>query len=336
MATIYDIAKKAGVSPTTVSKVFNNYTDVSEKTKIKVLKIADEMGYIPNLSARSLKTNKSHLVGVLFSEGVGIGLEHQFFSVVLESFRKRIGAQGYDTIFINNSIGNQNIGYLEHCKYRNIDGLFIITALENDMNYPELLASDLKVVTTDIQLDHTPSVMSDNRDGSRLAVEYLYNHGHRKIGHLSGPLDTISAQERYEGYKIVMNNIGLGFDENLVIVANMYKYQDAYEATLELYNRFGDDYPSALFVGADIMAVAAIQALESIGLNVPNDVSIVGFDDVTIAQYSHPPLTTIRQDKKLIGCRVADTLYKLINREMDIDYSRVPVSLVERGSVTFK
>lgn len=134
MATIYDISKLAGVSPTTVSKVLNNYSDVSQKTKDKVNKIIKEIGYVPNLGARSTRTKRSYLIGVVFSENLGIGLEHPFFSVVLEAFRKEIGRLGYDTIFINNKLGPNNMDYIDHSKYRNVDGLFIITALSDELD----------------------------------------------------------------------------------------------------------------------------------------------------------------------------------------------------------
>lgn len=334
MSTIYDIAKKAGVSPTTVSKVFNNYTDVSQKTKEKVLRVAQEIGYVPNLSARSLKTNRSYLIGVVFSENVGIGLEHQFFSVVLESFRNSIGAYGYDTVFINNTLGNQKIGYLDHCKYRNVDGLFIITANPGDIDFSKLIESDIKCVTTDIIFENKPYVISDNYEGSKLAVNYFYDKGHRNIAHLSGPLEILAASQRDVGFREAMEERNLIINETNMIQSAMYKYDDAYKATKELFSRFTDENrPTALYASADIMAIAAMQALKDMNLNVPEDVSIIGFDDIALAKYASPQLTTVRQDKKRIGKEVAESIYKLINKEEVEHEVIIPVSIVERASV---
>lgn len=333
MATIYDIAKKVGVSPTTVSKVFNNYSDVSAKTKEKILKAADELGYIPNLTARSLKTNKSYLIGIIFSENLGIGLEHQFFSVVLESFRKAIGHYGYDTVFINNTLGDKKIGYLEHAKYRNVDGLFIITANPDNLDFEKLIESDMKCITTDILFEDVPYVMCDNKKGARMAVEYLHNHGHRKIAHLAGPFNTISAVERQIGYEEAIEALGLEMRSDYSYQAEMFKYQEAYDATIKMFENFNGDYPTALFVSADIMAIAAIKALEVFNLKVPDDISIVGFDDVAVAKYSNPTLTTVKQDKKLIGKVIAEMLYKSINNELVESRAILPVEIIERDSV---
>jgi len=335
MPTIYDIAKIAGVSQTTVSKVFNNYTEVSQKTKDRVNQIAKDIGYVPNLTARSLKTKKNYLIGVVFSEDVGIGLEHQFFSVVLEAFRKAIGTFGYDTVFINKSVGNKRVGYLDHCKYRNIDGLFIITALRDDVDMEALMASDIKCVTTDVVFKNTPYVISDNHMGARLAVEYLYAKGHRKIVHLAGPEGIISADERCQGFIEAIRENQLDEEASIAIHSKMFKFPQAYDATLEFLNTASpDNLPTALFASADIMAIAAIKAITDYGLRVPQDISVIGFDDIELASYSSPALTTIAQNKEAIGVQVANTLHQLI-----VDPSsnrlpkRIPVSLIERDSV---
>lgn len=335
MSTIYDIAKAAGVSPATVSKVFNDYSEVSLKTKERVMKLAKEMGYVPNLTAQSLKTNRSFLVGIMFTEDLGIGLEHQYFSVVLESFRKKIGRYGYDSVFINKTLGSNEIGYLEHCKYRNIDGLFIITALPNDIDTSKLLASNIKCVTTDIVYENTPFVASDNYGGARMAIKYLYDMGHRKIAHISGPFNTMSASERYTGALQGYKDVGLTMEDAYFIEAEMFNYESAFKSTQYLLSRFTDkNRPTAIFVGADIMAIAAMKAIRSRGLKVPEDISIIGFDDIEAAKYVSPELTTVRQNKEMIGEQVATALYKqMTDLEVPMEFPRIPVTIVERSSV---
>lgn len=335
MSTIYDVAKLAGVSPATVSKVFNDYDEVSQKTKDKVLRVADEMGYVPNLTAQSLKTNKNYLVGVIFSEEIGIGLEHQFFSVILESFRKEMGKYGYDTVFISRSLGEKDLGYLEHCKYRNVDGVFIITALPNDVTVNRLLVSHIKCVTTDIKYINTPMIASDNFDAGRQAINYLHSMGHRRIAHLSGPFNTMSAVERYEGVKKGLQDVDIEYDSSYFVEAEWYNYESAFKATQYLLSRFSEsNRPTAIFVGADIMAIAAMKAIRSRGLKVPQDISIIGVDDIEAARYVSPELTTVRQNKELIGETVAKTLYKLMNSEkVEPEIPRIPINIIERSSV---
>lgn len=335
MPTIYDIAKVAGTSAATVSKVLNNYKDVSPITREKVLAIAKEIGYIPNLTARSLKTNRSYLVGVVFSEDMGIGLEHQFFSVVLEHFRQHIGKYGYDTVFINNTLGTNKIGYLDHCKYRNVDGVFIITTHPGDVDVNKLVDSKIKCVTTDLVLENTPSIISENREGSIMAVKHFYDNGHRRIGHVGAQKHSIAGLERYEGYVMALKELGIEMNEDYYIESPEFQYQATYDKVQEYLKRFTKStIPTAIYVASDVMAIATIRVLESNGYNVPDDVSIIGFDDIALAEYSRPALTTIRQKKDLIGITVADTLVKSIESgELPTGIIRMPVELVVRDTV---
>lgn len=335
MPTIYDIAKVAGISAATVSKVLNNYKDVSPVTREKVMVIAKDMGYIPNLTARSLKTNRSYLVGVVFSEDMGIGFEHQFFSVVLENFRQHIGKYGYDTVFINNTLGANKIGYLDHCKYRNIDGVFIITTHPEDVDVNKLVESNIKCVTTDLILENTPAIISDNHEGSKMAVRYFYDNGHRRIGHVGAQRHSIAGLERYEGYLMALKELDLEYDEKYYIESPEFQYQATYDKVLEYLERFTKStMPTAIYVASDVMAIATIRALESKGYSVPEDVSVIGFDDILLAEYTRPALTTIRQKKDMIGITVADTLVKYIESEsVPTGIIRMPVELIVRDTV---
>jgi LacI family transcriptional regulator len=335
MPTIYDIAKVVGTSAATVSKVLNNYKDVSPTTREKVMAVAKEMGYVPNLTARSLKTNRSYLVGVVFSEDMGIGLEHQFFSVVLENFRQHIGKYGYDTIFINNMLGTNKIGYLDHCKYRNVDGVFIITTHPGDVDVNKLVESKIKCITTDLVLENTPTVISENHEGSKMAVHHFYENGHRRIGHIGAQRHSIAGLERHEGYVMGLKELGIEVDENYYIVSPEFNFQVTYETTMTYIDRFTrETMPTAIYVASDVMALGTIRALESKGYRVPEDVSIIGFDDISLAEYSRPALTTIRQKKDLIGITVADMLVKSIeNGEVPTGIIRMPVELIVRDTV---
>ncbi len=332
MSTIYDIAKLAGVSATTVSKVFNDYNEVSQKTKDKVNRIAKEIGYVPNLGARSTRTKRSYLAGVVFSEDVGIGLEHQFFSVVLEAFRKEIGKYGYDTIFINKSVGKREVGYLDHSKYRNVDGLFIISAKANELDFDKLIASDFKCVTTDVKLDGIPTILSNNHEGVKQALDYLREMGHSKIGHIAGPKETIAGYERQDAFNTYIYDNNLNVEDMLTVESNSFNREAAKEVTLNLLKE--KNRPTALFVSADIMAIGAMEAIKEIGLRVPEDISIIGFDDIEVADMLSPKLTTIRQDKVKIGKSVANTLVKMIeDKSYEYKEERISTSLIIRETV---
>ncbi|GJM81892.1 hypothetical protein HMSSN139_43880 [Paenibacillus sp. HMSSN-139] len=186
MITIYDIAQMTGFSPTTVSKVFNGYSDVSEKTRRKILDAADELGYVPNAHARSLTTKRSWTIGVLFIEPSGAGILHPYFGGVIEGFKQVATSKGYDLMFISKDIGGKKSTYLEHCKIRGIDGVVVVLPDASDPYFQELLDSDIPCVLLDQESTLKSTVYSDNAEGVRLAVTYLHSIGHRKIAHIGG------------------------------------------------------------------------------------------------------------------------------------------------------
>lgn len=335
MPTIYEIAKAAGVSPGTVSKALNKSGRINEKTRERIEKIADDMGYVPNIVAQSLKTNQSYVVGIVFPEGVGIGLEHMFFSKLLEAFRHQMADYGYDTIFINKKFGGRKIGYLEHCKLRQVDGLFVITVEPDDPEMDELLKSDIKCVTTEFTSPSTPYVMSDNIKGASLAVEYLVKMGHERIAHIAGDLSTHSAGERQVGFQEGMAHAGLSVDDSTTLEIGWRDNVEAGKMIKAFMNGFKDsERPTALFVDSDMLAILVIKVLSEMGLSVPDDISVVGFDDIRVSKMMNPELTTIRQDTDEIAKRIVDTLYAQIKNDYDgKEVPRVPVKLIERETV---
>ena len=149
MVTIKDISKKSGFSVTTVSKALNDYSDISFATKKKILDLSKEMGYIPNLSARSLVTQKSYTIGVIFEEITGVGLQHPLFSKILESFKTVCEQDGYDIMFLSKHTGGQNGSYLQHSKRKQVEGIFVLCADFNSPEMLELYESDFPMLTID-------------------------------------------------------------------------------------------------------------------------------------------------------------------------------------------
>ncbi|MGI8314718.1 LacI family DNA-binding transcriptional regulator [Halobacillus mangrovi] len=331
MVTIYDIAKKTGYSITTVSKVINNYQDVSEKTKKAIQLALEENGYLPNSHARTLTTKKSWTIGVVFTESLGVGMTHPFFNQVIESFRKQVEFSGYDLLFASRSISNQKKSYLDHFRYRGVDGVVIVCSSYNEEQVQELMEDSIPSVVIDLQSNKSSVVYSDNIDGSRMAVNYLYSLGHRAIAHISGDATLYAGEQRLLGYRQAIESLGLPNEERFIENGAYFSRDGGYKAMEKLLKL--NQPPTAVYVAGDEMAIGAIQAIRSHGLEVPDDISIVGFDDIELAQFINPPLTTIKQKTVLIGIEAANLLIKQIDqKQKSIESLMIPVELVIRKS----
>jgi DNA-binding LacI/PurR family transcriptional regulator len=184
MVSLKDIAAACGVSVATVSKALNNQSDISEARRAQIRKTANEMGYLPNMAARALKTKATHDIGVLFADGHRSGLTHPFFSEVLEGLRVRAESQGYDITFINMQLQKKKVTYLEHCKYRNVDGVVIACVDFTQPEVLELVNSSIPVVTIDHVFDRCATISSNNQKGIQELVRYAASLGHKRIAYI--------------------------------------------------------------------------------------------------------------------------------------------------------
>ncbi|HYE82232.1 MAG TPA: LacI family DNA-binding transcriptional regulator [Clostridia bacterium] len=334
MVTIYDIAKMVGCAPSTVSKAFNNYNGVNKKTYQKIMETAESLGYTMNNSARALATKKTWLIGVLFCEDAGTGIAHQHYSTILQGFRSRAGECGYDVVFLNKRFGNKEASFLEHCIYRGVDGVLIAVGAKYEHEIRDVLESDIKRVSVESMYKKTPLVVSDNKMGSMQALEYLYFLGHRKIAHIACPLWSVAGNERYEAYKEFLKLKGLEENPKYIVETGSYAFEEGSKAAAELIQRCWGDLPTAVYAGYDDIAWTAMTTFQAHGFRVPDDISIVGFDDVTVSAYTTPTMTTVSQDRIAIGQKAADVLIQSIeNREMDAPAElRVPTKLIVRNS----
>lgn len=330
MTTIYDIAKLTGFSPTTVSKVFNGYTDVSEKTKRKILEAAQELGYVPNAHARTLTTKRSWTIGMLFNETSGAGLLHPYFGGVIEGFKKVATSKGYDLMFITKDIGGKPSGYLEHCKIRGVDGVFVVLPEYTDPYFYELIEAGIPSVVVDWDTTHASTIYSDSLQGSELAVNYLYSLGHRSIAHIGGG-HSFAGEKRMQGFVGSMQRLGLPIRPEYIVHGSfdftIESGRKAMEQLLQL-----DERPTAVFTAGDNLAVGAMLAIREHGLTIPDDISIVGFDDIEMAKFLTPALTTIRQNSYGLGSKAADMLIYLIEGNEGYQREILPVELVVRDS----
>ncbi|MDT8862938.1 LacI family transcriptional regulator [Alkalihalobacillus sp. MEB130] len=329
MATIYDIAKKTGFSITTVSKVLNNYSDVSEKTRKLILAAVEELDYYPSSSARTLTTKKSWTIGVVFIDTHG--MEHPFFNAVIESFRKKAEKSGYDLLFASNQIGNDPKTYIDHFQYRGVDGVVIFCSVDGDPEIEKLIKSKIPTVLIDLESRESSVVYSDNEYGSHLAVEYLHSLGHEKIAHISGHKDLYVAVQRLNGFLNAMRKYNLDVPDDYIVDGGFFHYEGGQKAMRQLLKL--KELPTAVYVAGDLMALGAISEIKKNGLNVPEDISVIGFDDIKMVEYTTPALTTLRQDTALMGKTAANLLIDQINNKTKQCMSvKIPVHIIERES----
>ena len=213
--TIKDVSAKCGLSISTVSKAFNNYADISLETRELVQRTAREIGYYPNATARTLKTNRSYNLGVLFQEKRGTGLTHSFFASVLDAFKSAGEKRGYDITFINHHIGWAGMTYLEHCRYRNVDGVVIACVNFYDPQVVELVNSEVPVVTIDHVFNNRMAVLSDNVAGLKALVRQAWACGHRRIAFIHGEKTAVT-ENRLAGFYQVCEELGLQVPEEYV------------------------------------------------------------------------------------------------------------------------
>ena len=198
--TIKDVARNCGLSISTVSKVFNGYPDISEATRRQVTEAAREIGYKPNALARALKTNRSYNLGVLFVDDNVSGLTHPFFAAVLNAFKVEAEHQGYDITFINHNIGTMEMTYLEHCRYRNVDGVCLACVDFYSAEVSELVNSVIPCVTIDHIFDNHPCIISDNLNGIHMLVDHAVVLGHRRIAYIHGQRNSLVTETRIRSF----------------------------------------------------------------------------------------------------------------------------------------
>ena len=333
MITIYEIAKLAGVSPTTVSKVINNYPDVSDKTRKKIKDILEEQNFLPNSQAQGLTTKKTWTLGIVYFEDLGVGLSHSFFSNVIEAFKKQSDKYGYSLLFGSKNDRLKNDTFLEYFRYKCVDGIAIICTDPNDKETISLVNSDFPIVIIDMINEHTSTVTSDNVTGCKAAIKYLYDLGHRKIAHIYGTskIDNWPSTVRKKAYIESMKEFNLEIPDGYLADGVNFDFSGGYDAMKKLLKL--DDRQTAVLSSSDKIALGAIEAIKEAGLRVPEDISVIGFDDIELAKYVTPKLTTVRQNCDEIGRAAVDILVEQINKKEKLKINKVvPVELIVRES----
>ena len=333
MVSMKDIAAACGVSVATVSKALNGHNDIGGETKEKIRRMAKELGYYPNSSARALKTNRTYNLGVLYKEESGSGLTHDYFSQILENFRNTAENGGYDITFLSNSKKRKDqMSYLEHTIYRGMEGVLVAVADYRDPEVMELLSSELPVITVDYVYNSRISVVSDNITGMESLLSYIYEQGHREIAYIYGE-ESMVTTNRLSAYYRFHEKMGMAVREEFL---QKGRYRDSYTAGVITGQLLGQDHPPTCIMYADdFSAIGGMNAIKNKGLRIPGDISIAGYDGIMMASQLEPRLTTYRQDTIGIGCLAAKQLISLIEKPKATPISQYVMNgeLVRGGSV---
>lgn len=334
--TIRELARRSGVSVGTVSRALNGYADVRPETRERIMRLASELDYTPAAAARSLVTQRSHVIGVFMETGEGHpDLQHPFFHEVLGGLKQRVGREGFDLLLFASERPGGGYGphsYLKRARHHNVDGCALIGLDPDDGEVRRLVRGEIPCVAIDMQLEgpNTEVVMSDNEEGAAAAVRHLFGLGHRRIATVTGMIDSRPGVDRLRGYRNAIQELGLAYRDEYVRYGDFYA-ESGREQTMRLLAL--DEPPTAIFAAADMMAIGAVRAASEAGLVVPTDLSIVGFDDIQLAPHVNPPLTTLRQDKLGLGAAAGDALVARIAGDPDRPSLRtLPVELIVRGS----
>ncbi|WP_119469184.1 substrate-binding domain-containing protein [Vibrio cholerae] len=330
MATMKDIARLAGVSTSTVSHVINKSRFVSDEIAERVNNAAQQLNYAPSALARSLKMNRTKTIGMLVTTSTT-----PFFGEVVKGVERSCYHQGYNLILCNTEGDNQRMkASINTLLQKRVDGLLLMcSTLEGERldvfdRYP-----DIPIVVMDWGpiLFASDKIQDNSLQGGYMAAKHLIECGHKEIGCITGPLIRHQAQMRYEGYKRALAEAGIAINPDWIVESD-FECEGGYQAFEKLYQR--GKLPSALFVSNDMMAMGVIQAASQRGLRVPDDLSLIGYDDVHIAKFMTPALTTIHQPKYRLGKAAVDTLlYRLENPDTTAQVVQLEPTLVVRNSV---
>jgi LacI family transcriptional regulator len=334
--TIRELARRSGVSIGTVSRALNGYADVNPETRERIERLAEELDYTPSASARTLVTRRSHVVGVFLDTGEGHpDLQHPFFHEVLVGVQETAGAQGFDLLLFATEQPGNGYGrhsYVKRCRHHNVDGVVLMGVDHQDEEVRRLTASTIPTIGVDVELAGraTSYVSSDNVAGGAQAVSHLAGLGHRRIAVIHGPTDTLAGLDRLKGHRQGLEAAGLAYRDEYVTQGDFY-VESGYRAARRLLAL--DEPPTAIAASSDLMAVGALRAAAEAGLAVPRDLSVVGFDDIMLAEHLQPGLTTLRQDKAGLGTAAARALLALVEDQAGpATPVTLPVELIVRGT----
>jgi len=329
--TLRDVAELAGVHPSTASRALNagSRSLVNEQTVVRVLDAARKLGYQPNSLARGLKTNQTFTVGMLLPD-----LTNPLFPPIVRGVEDALGAADYTVILGNtDNDANKEEAILRTMLNRRVDGLIVATARRSASQMSQLEGAGIPVVLVNRSNDHSqlPSVSGDDHAGIGLAVRHLASLGHRRIAHVAGPQNLSTGLARYQSFVGWMQSEGLDPDPRLIVFSEWFHEAPGAAAAVELFER-GVDF-TAIVAANDLLAIGCYDVLAEQGLRVPDDVSVIGYNDMPFSDKLNPPLTTIQIPHYTIGVTAAELALDLMaDRDVGGQSLRLAPTLMVRAS----
>ena len=333
--TIRDVANKAGVSVTTVSRVLNGKDDISEETTKKVLAVVQDLGYASSLAARGMRSRRTNLIGLILHD-----VASHYSQEIMRGVNQVIAKIDKDLIiYTSGGLNRENVA--QHERYyvallngSITDGAIMVTPTATQFT----TQAPLVIIDPNTETPDYPAIIATNQEGAAAAMNNLTGLGHLRIGHIAGEMKLISANQRLQGYKDGLLAAGIPFDEDLIEIGD-YTTETAVICARKLLSL--TDRPTAIFAANDVSAMGVYQAAKEFGLQIPGDLSVIGFDNLHEAAYLNPPLTTIDQSIQKMGTIATEMLVKLmkgetlpINPTEEDHVYKIPTQLVIRESCT--
>lgn len=311
MATMKDVARVAGVSTSTVSHVFNNTRFVSDEIRERILKAVADLNYAPSALARSLKMNQTRTLGMIMTTS-----NNPFFAELVSVVERICYEQGYSLLLCNTEGSEARLQHaLDVMLQKRVDGLLLLCAEFSHLSdqvldkYPNV---PLVVMDWGPDYKNADRIQDNSFQGGYLATRYLIEQGHQQIACITGPSDKLPSQTRLQGYLAAMQEADLPVDERWIVTGD-FEFKGGLIATQQLLTL--SPRPTAIFTGNDAAAVGAYQAIYQAGLNIPQDISVVGYDDIELAKFMTPPLTTVHQPLEQLCEQAIQALIERIQTE---------------------
>jgi len=328
MATLIDVAEAAGVSPTAVSRYLNNRIDLPQTTRDRIDAAIAKLNYRPNLLAKRLSTGRTEAIGLVTPE-----ISNPFFAELAAAVEADAQLHGY-AVYMSSTQGDRRreIDAIQRLQDQHVDGLIMMTNQPDDGSLAAILSLQHNVVLLDEDIPGVslPRIFVENERGSYLATRHLIEAGHRDIAIVSGPQNLMSVRERLAGFERAMAEAGLASRPGWVLLG---EYSRDYGRSAAALLLAGPNRPTAVLACSDHIAIGILSAARQMGVHVPRDVSLVGFDDTPFAELVDPPLTTVRQPITQMGRAAFEQLLALMNNTEIVPQTRLPVELIIRQSV---
>jgi LacI family transcriptional regulator len=321
---IYDVAEKAGVGIGTVSRVINNSDKVKKETREKVIKVMQELNYRPNKLAQNLAKQRSNAVAVI----VPSFIDH-FFVEVLKGIQDALEEKNIDLVLYKIDLDeNRMNGIMDIVHSQKVDGIVAVTMDISLAEHEALLEAEIPLVIADESSPDFHSIYFNDVKGSEMAVDYLVKKGHQKIAFINGDIDSLHGKKRLEGVKKSFDKHGLNIQEKYIKDGDFYT-KDGYKSMQEILELPELEYPTAVFAASDNQAIGVLQAMEDKGLKAPDDIAVIGYDNIELAKYLK--ITTIWQPMYRLGHLAIEVLLKAINGELREKYDQeLELKLIKR------